>query len=235
MIVSRIVVIGTYNEAENIPRLLADILRLGPDYSAVVVDDNSPDGTGHLVSEIAASEGRVHLIQRPARLGYATAYLDGFKVALSLGADYVVQMDADHSHNPKDIPRLIEAAKEADVAIGSRYVKGGATQGWPLRRRLISRMANLVARSLLGLPVRDCTSGFRCFRRSTLECIDPAIVRSRGFASHYEIAYYCHRAGKTFREVPITFIDRQAGKSKLSWKIMLEALIVSLRLRVRGI
>ena len=228
-----IVVIGTYNEAENIPSLLPDILKLGPEYEAIVVDDNSPDGTGKLVSEMLAGEPRIHLVLRPSRLGYGSAYLEGFRTALGLGADYIVQMDADYSHNPADVPRLVEAAQSADVAIGSRYVKGGSIVGWPLRRKVISRTANLVARLLLGLPIRDCTGGFKCFPRATLEPSDFARVRSKGFASLYEINYFCHRSGKTLREVPINFVDRQAGESKLSWKMILEALrlIVGLRLR----
>ena len=230
-----VVVIGTYNEAENIVGLLADIMALGPEYEAVVVDDSSPDGTGRMVSEIVEREPRVHLLERPARLGYGTAYLGGFKTALNLGADYIVQMDADYSHNPRDIPRLVEAAQEgADLAIGSRYVAGGGTQGWPWRRKIISGTANFIARILLGLPIRDCSGGFKCFRRSTLESIDFAAIRSKGFALHYEVYYLCHRAEKTFREVPITFIDRQAGKSKLSSKITLEALTTILRLRIKG-
>ena len=229
-----IAVIGTYNEAENIRSLLADILGLGPDYEVLVVDDSSPDGTGHIVSQIAENEPRVHLLERPARMGYGTAYLDGFKAALNLGADYIVQMDADYSHNPRDIPRLVEAAQGADLAIGSRYVTGGGTQGWPLRRKVISGTANLIARVLLALPVRDCSGGFKCFRRSTLESIDFAAIRSKGFALHYEVYYLCRRAGKTFREVPITFVDRQAGESKLSSKIILEALVTILRLRIKG-
>ena len=229
-----IVVIGTYNEAENIPSLLPDILELGPQYEAIVVDDNSPDGTGRIVSQLAANEPRIHLVERPARLGYGTAYLEGFRTALDLGTDYIVQMDADYSHNPCDIPRLVEAAEEADVAIGSRYVKGGSTSGWPLRRRLISRTASLVARLLLGLPIRDCTGGFKCFRRSTLESINFADIRSRGFASSYEMNYFCHRSGKALREIPIRFVDRQAGKSKLSWRIIVEALIAVVRLRISG-
>ncbi len=226
-----IVVIGTYNEAENVPELLPEILRLGPQYEVIVVDDNSPDGTGRLVSEMAASEPRLHLVQRPGKLGYASACLTGFRTALELGADYIVQMDADYSHNPDDIPRLVEAANDADMVIGSRYVKGGATQGWPLSRRIISRTANLVARLLLGLPIHDCTCGFKCFRRSTLESIDFEDVRSNGFASIYEISYFCHRSGKAIREVPILLVDRRAGKSKLSWRMMFEALSVMLRLR----
>jgi dolichol-phosphate mannosyltransferase len=229
-----IVVVGTYNEAENIPSLLPDILELGPQYEAIVVDDNSPDGTGRIVSQIAVNKPRIHLVERPARLGYGTAYLEGFRTALGLGADYVVQMDADYSHNPRDIPRLVEAAGEADLVIGSRYVKGGSTSGWPLRRRLISRTASLVVRLLLGLPIRDCTGGFKCFRRSTLESIDFRGIRSRGFASSYEMNYFCHRSGKALREIPIRFVDRQAGKSKLSLRIIAEVIVAIARLRIKG-
>ncbi len=229
-----VVVIGTYNEAENIPGLLPDILQLGPEYEAIVVDDNSPDGTGRLVDQTAADEPRVHLVQRPGRMGYGSAYLEGFRAALAMGADYIVQMDADYSHNPSDIPRLVEAARDADVAIGSRYTRGGSTQGWPLRRRLISRTANLTARLLLALPIRDCTGGFKCFRRSTLESVNFEDIRSKGFASLYEVNYVCHRSGKAFHEVPIKFVERRAGASKLSWKVIAEALVVLLRLRLKG-
>ncbi len=229
-----IVVIGTYNEAENIPGLLHEIMRLGPQYEVIVVDDSSPDGTGRLVEQIAAEAPRVHLVQRRGKMGYGSAYLDGFRVALGMGADYIVQMDADYSHNPGDVPRLVEAAQDADVVIGSRYMRGGATKGWPLRRRLISRIANLVARLLLVLPIYDCTGGFKCFPRSTLESIDFGAIRSTGFASLYEINYACHQSGKAFREVPITFVERQAGVSKLSWRMIAEALTTMLRLRLSG-
>ena len=229
-----LVVIGTYNEAGNIPSLLPDILNLGPQYEAIVVDDSSPDGTGRIVSQIAVNKPRIHLVSRPARLGYGTAYVEGFKTALDMGADYIVQMDADYSHNPRDIPRLVEAAEDADIVIGSRYVRGGSTSGWPFRRRLISRAASFVVRVLLGLRIRDCTGGFKCFRRSTLESLDFARIRSKGFASSYEINYFCHRSGKTLREVPIKFINRRAGESKLSWRIIVEALIAVVRLRVSG-
>ena len=229
-----LVVIGTYNEAGNIPSLLPDILNLGPQYEAIVVDDSSPDGTGRIVSQIAVNKPRIHLVSRPARLGYGTAYVEGFKTALDMGADYIVQMDADYSHNPRDIPRLVEAAEDADIVIGSRYVRGGSTSGWPFRRRLISRAASFVVRVLLGLRIRDCTGGFKCFRRSTLESLDFARIRSKGFASSYEINYFCHRSGKTLREVPIKFINRRAGESRLSWRIIVEALIAVVRLRVSG-
>ena len=229
-----IAVIGTYNEAETIPSLLPDILQLGSEYEAIVVDDNSPDGTGGLVSQIAAEEPRIHLLERPTRLGYVSAYMEGFRAALSLGADYVVQMDADYSHNPRDIPRLVEAAEDADLVIGSRYVKGGSTPGWPWRRRLISRTSNLVVRLVLGLPILDCTGGFKCFRRSALESIDLTDIRSKQFAVQFEVNYLCYRSGQTLREVPIRFINRQAGMSKLSWKMFVEALSLLPRLRSRG-
>lgn len=229
-----IVVIGTYNEADNIPSLLPDILDLGPQYEAIVVDDSSPDGTGRIVSQIAAHKPRIHLVERPARLGYGTAYLEGFRTALELDADYIVQMDADYSHNPSDIPRLVEAATEADMVIGSRYIKGGSTSGWPLRRRIISRTASLVLRLLLGLPIHDCTGGFKCFRRSTLESIDFTDIKSSGFASSYEMTFFCHRSGKTLREIPIRFVNRQAGKSKLTLRIIVEVLVAIVRLRTSG-
>src|SRR3972149_1843274 len=167
-----LVVIGTYNEAENIPSLLPDILNLGPQYEALVGDDSSPVGTGRIVSQIAVNKPRIHLVSRPARLGYGTAYVEGFKTALEMGADYIVQMDADYSHNPRDIPRLVEAAEDADIVIGSRYVRGGSTSGWPFRRRLISRAASFVVRVLLGLRIRDCTGGVEWFRPPTLEGLD---------------------------------------------------------------
>ncbi len=227
-----VVVIGTYNEAENIPSLLPDIMRLGDDYHAIVVDDNSPDGTGHIVEAMKVDHSRIHVVHRKSRLGYGTAYLEGFRTALSMGADYIVQMDADYSHNPQDVPRLVEAAHGADIAIGSRYVRGGGTQGWPLRRRIISRSANLLARLLLRLPIRDFTGGFKCFPRSTLESIDFSEVRSTGFGFLYEMNYLCYRHGKRFAEVPILFVERQAGQSKLSLRIILDAVKVLLALRL---
>ena len=229
-----VVVVGTYNEAENIPGILPEILRQGPEYEAIVVDDNSPDGTGRLVAEMAAKQPRIHVIHRPARMGYGSAYIEGFRAALDLGADYIVQMDADYSHNPGDIPRLVEAAKDADIAVGSRYIKGGSTEGWPFRRRLISRGGNMVAHLLLALPIRDCTGGFKCFPRATLESLNFSEIRSRGFASLYEINYACHRSGKKFREVPINFVERRTGQSKMTWRMIIEALVVMLRLRLRG-
>ncbi len=229
-----IVVIGTYNEAENIPSLLPDIMALGEQYEAVVVDDNSPDGTGGLVEQLSVTEPRIHAVHRERRLGYGTAYLQGFRAALEMGADYIIQMDADYSHNPQDIPRLVQAAGQADIAIGSRYASGGRTEGWPLHRRVISRTASRIARLLLGVPLNDFTGGFKCFPRATLESINFADVKSHGFASLYEINYILHRSGKRFQEVPIVFVERRAGQSKLSFRMVLEAWSVMLRLRLTG-
>ncbi len=209
-----IVVTGTYNEAENIPGLLPDITRLGQQYEVIVVDDNSPDGTGRLVSEIATRNDRVHLIHRESRLGYGSAYLEGFRAALAMGADYIVQMDADYSHNPLDV--------------------GGRIEGWPLHRRVISNTASRIARLLLGVTLNDFTGGFKCFPRATLESINFVDVKSHGFASLYEINYFLHRSGKRFQEVPIVFVERRAGQSKLSFKMILEAWSVMLRLRLTG-
>jgi len=227
-----IVVIGTYNEAENIPSLLPEIIALGEQYEAIVVDDNSPDGTGDLIEKLSSGQPRIHAVHRARRLGYGTAYIEGFAAALEMGADYVIQMDADYSHNPQDVPRLVEAATHSDIAIGSRYAKGGRTQGWPLHRRVISRTASRVARLLLGVTLNDFTGGFKCFPRSTLESFDFGRVKSHGFASLYEINYHLYRSGKRFIEVPIVFIDRRAGQSKLSFKMIMEAWSVMLRLRL---
>lgn len=229
-----VVVIPTYNEADNIGTLVPDILALGQEYEVVVVDDNSPDGTGGLVEEMAKNDPRVHLVSRPGKLGFGTAYVAGFSRALELDAEYIVQMDADYSHNPNDVPRLVEGADGADVVIGSRYVDGGRTEAWPLYRKFISRGSNLLIRLVLGVPLNDCTGGFKCFRRSALESIPFQGINSKEFAFLFEVNYLCHRSGKRLHEVPIRFVDRQAGMSKLSWRMFAEALSIILRLRFRG-
>jgi len=229
-----IVVIPTYNEADNVPTLLSDILSLGPEYEVVVVDDNSPDGTGRLVAKMAEDEPRIHLFERPGKLGFGSAYVLGFRKALSFGADYIVQMDADYSHNPRDVPRLLEEAAKSDLVIGSRYTAGGSTESWPIHRRFISRASNRIIRLVLGLPMMDCTGGFKCFRRSALESINFQDARSNGFPFLFEINYLCHSSGKDCREVPIRFVDRRAGMSKLSWRMFIEALWLLVRLRLRG-
>ncbi len=226
----KIVVIPTYNEAANIRALLAAVLAHGPDYEALVVDDASPDGTGDIVAALAQNEPRLHLVRRPRKLGLGTAYVAGFQRALDLGAGLVFQMDADLSHDPADLPRLAWAAEQADVAVGSRYVRGGSTVGWPWQRRLISAGMNVACRLLLGAPVRDVTGGFKCWRRRVLEALPLSQVRANGFAFQIEMSYLAWQSGFSQVEVPVAFVDRRAGASKMSLAIALEAAALLARL-----
>ncbi len=226
----KIVVIPTYNEAANIRGLLAAVLAHGPDYEALVVDDASPDGTGDIVAALAAHEPRVHLLSRQRKLGLGTAYVAGFQRALELGAGLVFQMDADLSHDPADLPRLAWAAEQADVAVGSRYVRGGYTVGWPWHRRLVSAGMNVACRLLLRTPVRDVTGGFKCWRRHVLEALPLSQVRATGFAFQIEMSYLARQAGFSQVEVPVAFVDRRAGASKMSLAIALEAAALLARL-----
>jgi dolichol-phosphate mannosyltransferase len=225
-----IVVVPTYNEAENVGRLIEAILSQGPQFEMLIVDDASPDGTGDLVAARARSEPRLHLVRREGKLGLGTAYVRGFQEALALEADLVVQMDADLSHDPRDLRRLVEAAREADVVIGSRYVAGGSTPGWPWYRHLVSGGAGLATRALLGIPVRDVTGGFKCWRRGVLERLALADVRCRGFAFQVEMNYLAWRGGYSIAEAPVTFVDRERGRSKMSLGITLEAAVLLWRL-----
>lgn len=226
----KVVVIPTYNEAANIKPLLTRILGLGVDYYAVVVDDSSPDGTGDIVAAMTGRNPRIYLIRRPAKLGLGTAYVAGFRQAMALGADAVFQMDADFSHDPADLPRLAEALADADVAIGSRYVPGGSTVGWPLSRRIMSAVANLGGRLMLGVPIKDVTGGFKGWRRDVIESLPLDEIRSTGFAFQIETNYLAWQAGFSIAEVPIAFVDRKLGRSKASFGIALEMAALVLRL-----
>ena len=228
-----LVIIPTYNERENLPRLVAQVLAVAADLRILVVDDGSPDGTGAIAERLARETGRVQVLHRAGKLGLGSAYRDGFAHALSHGYDYVVEMDADFSHRPEDLPGLLAAARTADVAIGSRNVPGGRTENWSRLRTLISRGGSLYARLILGLPVKDCTSGFKCFRREALAALDLGAVRSNGFGFQVEMNYLCHRAGFRLVEVPIVFPDRTAGASKMSGRIVVEALGLVWQLRLR--
>lgn len=228
-----LVVIPTYNEAPNIERLIAAVLAQGPQFDVLVVDDSSPDGTGDLVAGLAARSARVQLLRRAGKLGLGTAYLAGFRRGLRQGYRFICEMDADFSHEPRYLPRLLACAeREADVALGSRNVPGGRVENWPLSRRLLSRGGSLYARALLGLPVRDCTGGFKCFRNEALRQIDLDAISSSGYAFQVELNYRCHQAGLRLVELPIVFPDRVAGSSKMSRAIVLEAALVVLRLRL---
>ena len=214
----------TYNERENLEPMvdrLGEIL--GDDSLVLVIDDNSPDGTGEIADRLAAERPWVHALHRPRKEGLGPAYLDGFRRALELGADFIFELDCDFSHDPGDIPRLAAAAEDADLVIGSRYVPGGGTRNWGAVRRLISRGGSLYAQLLLGVPVRDLTGGFKCYRRAVLETIDLDAIHSKGYAFQIETTYRALRAGFRVTEVPIVFVDRAVGGSKMSKAIVLEA------------
>jgi dolichol-phosphate mannosyltransferase len=230
------VCLPTYDERENLEpmiRALGEVL--GPDDRALVIDDSSPDGTGEIAERLAAELDWVGVLHRPRKEGLGRAYLDGFRRALAEGAELVLEMDCDFSHDPADVPRLIAAADDADLVLGSRYVEGGGTANWGLVRRAISRWGSLYAQLLLGLPVRDLTGGFKCYRREVLETIDLDSVRSRGYAFQIETTYRAAQAGFRVVEIPIRFTDREVGGSKMSRSIVLEAVwkVPALRLASR--
>ena len=227
-----LVVIPTYNERENIPNLLPRVLA-EPRLSVLVVDDGSPDGTGEFVAAAMENDPRIHLLRRAGKQGLGTAYVAGFRYALERGAEFIFEMDADFSHDPRYLPDLLHAAEAAyDLVIGSRYVAGGGTTDWGMGRRLISRGGNIYARLILGLAVADLTGGFRCYRRRALQAIDLSKVRSNGYSFQIEMAYRVQQAGFRIGEVPIIFPDRRVGASKMSKNIVGEALINVVKLRL---
>jgi len=220
-----IVCLPTYDERENLEpmlRALRDVL--GPDDRVLVIDDSSPDGTGELADRLAQELDHVDVLHRPRKEGLGPAYLAGFRHALAAGAELVVEMDCDFSHDPADVPRLLAAAADADLVLGSRYVPGGGVENWGLVRRAISAGGSLYARLLLGVPVRDLTGGFKVFRREVLEAIPLDRVRSRGYAFQIELTYRALRRGFRVVELPIRFVDREVGGSKMSRAIVLEAI-----------
>ena len=227
------VVLPTYEEAENLPGIAAAILEALPAATLLVVDDGSPDGTGILADRMAEDDPRVRVRHRPAKAGLGRAYLDGFRVALDGGAETVVQMDADWSHDPATLPALIGPIGEgrADLVIGSRYVQGGRVVDWGLSRRLISRLGSIFARTVLSLPPHDLTGGFKAWRASTLAAIPFDGVRAGGYVFQIEMTHRASRSGARVVEVPITFRDRRVGRSKMSRRIILEALLVVVGLR----
>jgi dolichol-phosphate mannosyltransferase len=225
------VVVPTYNEAENLEALVTAV-RAALDGSILIVDDNSPDGTGRVADALAAAHRGVHVLHRPRKAGLAAAYVAGFRVALAAGADYVFEMDADFSHNPADLPRLLAAAEAgADVVLGSRYAPGGGVEGWSVDREILSRAGGLYARAALGSTVRDLTGGFKCFRADALRVIGLDDLVSDGFAFQVEVTFRAERAGLRVQEVPIVFRERRAGKSKMSVTIAAEALWRVLEMR----
>jgi len=224
------VIVPTYNEIENITDLVTQILALPVDARVIVVDDNSPDGTGDAADALAAENTRVSVIHRAGKLGLGTAYIAGFKKALADGADLICTMDADFSHHPKYIPAMVDLAKTHHVTIGSRYVPGGGVENWEWYREFLSWGANHFARLMLGLHANDCTAGFRCYHRTVLENIDLDAIFSNGYSFLIEMAYKCQRMGCTFGETPIIFANRARGTSKISQQEIFKAMYTVARL-----
>ena len=231
-----LVIVPTYNERANVQALIPQVLSLPLDVEVLIVDDNSPDGTGKVVAEMAARDGRVHLLGREAKLGLGSAYVAGFKYALSRPEiECVFEMDADFSHDPATIPSFLEAIKDCDIVLGSRYLRGVTVVNWPLSRLILSYSANLYTRIVTGLPVHDATGGFKCFRRRALEAIDLDGVGSDGYSFQIEMSFKCWKKGFRIKEIPITFVDRRVGTSKMSHKIIWEAVWLVWRLRLQGL
>ncbi|MCC6774501.1 MAG: polyprenol monophosphomannose synthase [Gemmatimonadaceae bacterium] len=227
-----LVIVPTYNERENILRLIDAVLAQDPRIDVLVVDDGSPDGTGALVDERIQVDPRVHVIHRPRKMGLGTAYLTGFRWALERDYELVFEMDADFSHDPSHLPQFIESARDADVVLGSRYRDGKVTVvNWPINRLLLSYGANIYARVVTGLPLFDATGGFKCFHRKVLEAIDLSKVKSNGYAFQIEMSFRAWRRGFSIVEIPIVFVDRTEGESKMSRGIVREAIWMVWRLR----
>ncbi|MCB5245460.1 MAG: polyprenol monophosphomannose synthase [Candidatus Cloacimonadaceae bacterium] len=227
-----LLIIPTYNEITNIKNVITASLAQSPDLNILVIDDNSPDGTAKVVKELLEKEPRINLIERPKKLGLGSAYVQGFKYALKDDFDYILEMDADFSHNPADIPRLLAAAKKYDVVIGSRYCQGVNIINWPFRRLLISYFASKYVRIITGMPIKDPTSGFKCFRRRVLEAIDLDSILSDGYAFQIEMNFRSWVKGFKIHEIPIIFTERRNGVSKMSRKIVWEAAWMVWRLQI---
>jgi len=227
-----LVIVPTYNERENIVRLTETVLAQDSRLEVLVVDDGSPDGTGDLVDGLASRNDRIHLLKRPRKLGLGTAYIAGFRWALERAYDFVFEMDADFSHDPAHLPQFLRGIEDADLVLGSRYRSGKVTVvNWPIERLILSYFANVYARRVTGLPVWDATGGFKCFRRAVLEAIDLDAVRSNGYAFQIEMSYRAWKKGFRIVEIPIVFVDRTEGQSKMSKSIVREAIWMVWRLR----
>jgi len=226
-----LIIIPTYNEFDNLRPLLQEIFSFAPAADVLIVDDNSPDGTGKLADQIHVENPQVNVLHRAGKLGLGTAYIAGFKYAVEHGYDAAFEMDADFSHDPRYLPDFLQKIENADLVIGSRYVEGGDTPNWSLLRRFISGGGNIFARFMLGIPVHDCTAGYRCYRRQVLESIELDTIESQGYAFQVELAYRVYKHGFKIVETPIIFMDRRVGKSKMSRTIFLEGFTWVIRTR----
>jgi dolichol-phosphate mannosyltransferase len=226
-----LVIIPTYNERDNLGPITTAVLAADPRVDILVVDDNSPDGTGQLADELAAKEPRIQVLHREKKEGLGRAYLAAFRWAIAKRYDFIIEMDADFSHDPKYLPGLIDAAKTADISVGSRYVEGGGTVNWGIGRQVMSRGGSVYARTVLGISLHDVTAGFKCFNRRVLETINLDEVQSSGYGFQIELSYRALKKGFTIKEIPIVFEDRRVGQSKMSRKIFLEAVKMVWKLR----
>ncbi len=226
-----LIIIPTYDERDNIGELLDSVLRHLPGADVLIVDDGSPDGTGDIVAAWGEADKRIQLLRRPGKAGLGTAYIAGFNWALARDYDTIIGMDADFSHDPAYLPQFVEQSRHYDLVIGSRYIPGGSTPDWKLSRRVISRIGNTVARTVLGLPVHDCTTGYKCYRREALTSINFDAIELVGYGFLIETTYQCYLHGRSMVEIPIVFTDRREGKSKMTGTIVSEALGYVLRRR----
>ncbi len=227
-----LVIIPTYNELENIERIVSDVLQQDPRLQVLIVDDNSPDGTGQIADQLASKNGKVQVLHRQKKAGLGQAYVAGFKYALEKNFDCVFEMDADFSHDPKYLPEFLKAIEKADLVLGSRYISGVNVVNWPMSRLLLSYFANIYARCITGLPVKDSTGGFKCYRRIVLERIDLDQVKSEGYSFQIETTFRAWKKGFKIVEIPIIFVDRKQGESKMSKRIVREAMWMVWKLRL---
>jgi dolichol-phosphate mannosyltransferase len=226
-----LVIIPTYNERDNVPRLVPEILARDPRLEVLIVDDGSPDGTGALADAMAATDSRIHVLHRPSKMGLGTAYIAGFEYAIAHGYALAFEMDADFSHDPRHLPEFLANMEELDLVIGSRYLRGVTVVNWPMGRLLLSYLANKYARWVTGLPFNDLTSGFKCYRRAVLETLDLSAIRSNGYSFQIETTFRSWHAGFKIGEMPIVFVDRDVGSSKMNRKIVWEAIWMVWRMR----
>lgn len=230
-----LVIIPTYNELENIPKLIPAVLSQDDSIDVLIVDDASPDGTGKFIEEEMKKNQRLHLIKREKKMGLGTAYIAGFKYALDKGYDFIFEMDADFSHDPNEIKNFLTEINNCDLVLGSRYIHGIRVLNWPMRRLLLSFFASVYTRVITGMPIRDATGGFKCFRRKVLESINLDKVKSNGYSFQIEMTFKAYKKGFKIKEIPIVFVDRIKGKSKMSKKIVREAVVMVWKLRLRQI
>jgi dolichol-phosphate mannosyltransferase len=230
-----LVIIPTYNEAENINRLIPSVLNQAEGLHILIVDDGSPDGTAQLVRTMMNGDDRIHILERERKQGLGTAYRAGFKYAIDHQYDCVFEMDADFSHSPNEIPNFLKAIQDHDLVVGSRYINGIRVLNWPMTRLLLSYFANIYTRLVTGLPLHDATGGFKCFRRKVLESIDLSRVKSNGYSFQIEMSFKAWKKGFSIQEIPIVFLDRRIGVSKMSRHIVYEAMFMVWKLRIRSI